>query len=74
MRGIAILVMVAMLAGGVGCSAMATKKATVRIDSEKVGLVNAAARQRGVDVIWVNPPRKRADDKIAPANVAGNDR
>jgi hypothetical protein len=30
------------------------------VDVEKVGLVNYTARQRGVHVIWVNLPTKKA--------------
>lgn len=74
MRGITILLIVAMVLLGVGCSGAATKKATMKIDSDKVGLVNAVARQRGIEVVWVNPPRKRSEDKTPPANVAGSDR
>lgn len=72
MRGIAIVVMAVMLLSAAGCSAMAERKSTVVTDAEKVALINAAARQRGVDVIWVNPPRKWAETTGKPENVAKN--
>lgn len=72
MRGIAIVVMAFLLLSAAGCSAMAERKSTVVTDADKVGLVNAAARQRGVEVIWVNPPRKWAETAGKPENVAKN--
>ncbi len=29
-----------------------------RVDTERVAMIERAARARGVDVHWVNPPRK----------------
>ncbi|MFZ5842211.1 MAG: hypothetical protein ACOY3E_04850 [Pseudomonadota bacterium] len=72
MRGIAIVVMAVLLLSAAGCSAMAQRKATVVTDTDKVGLINAAARQRGIEVIWVNPPRKRVETAGKPENVAKN--
>lgn len=72
MRGIAIVVMAVMLLSAAGCSAMAERKSTVVTDAEKVALINAAARQRGVEVIWVHPPRKTAEAAGKPENVAKN--
>ena len=72
MRGIAIVVMAVLLLSAAGCSAMAERKSTVVTDADKVALVNAAARQRGVEVIWVNPPRKWAETAGKPENVAKN--
>ena len=72
MRGVAIVVLAVMLLSAAGCSAMVQRKATVVTDAEKVALVNAAARQRGVEVIWVNPPRKQVESNSKPENVAKN--
>ena len=72
MRGIAIVVMAVMLLSAAGCSAMAERKSTVVTDAEKVALINAAARVRGVEVIWVNPPLKTAEAAGKPENVAKN--
>lgn len=72
MRGTAIVVMAFLLLSAAGCSAMAERKSTVVTDADKVALVNAAARQRGVEVIWINPPRKWAESAAKPENVAKN--
>lgn len=71
MRGVTIVMLAVAIVGMAGCSAMTNRKATVQVDSDRVALINAAARQRGVEVIWVNPPLKKVEaEKSQPANVA----
>lgn len=43
-----------------GCSTMPTSGAdrAAEIDMQKVAAINAAAKQTGVTVLWVNPPTK----------------
>lgn len=36
------------------------------VDTEKVALIERAARQRGVEVHWVNMPRKVVKDESGP--------
>ncbi len=38
-----------------------SQNSTSKYDNEKMYLVNQAAKQKGVKVIWVNPPRKQKD-------------
>ncbi len=64
MRGVALGVMAVMLLNAAGCSAMAERKTSVVTDVDKVALINATARNRGIEVIWVNPPRKIVEKKI----------
>jgi hypothetical protein len=49
-----------------GCAARSASTAArepqftpTMIDEAKVAQINARARGRGVDIIWVNPPTKR---------------
>lgn len=44
-----------------GCSTMpssGSNRAAAGIDMQKVAAINAAAKQSGVTVLWVNPPTK----------------
>lgn len=61
MRGVAMVVAAVMVLGATGCGSMAKYGARSVVDDDKVSVINAAARQRGVEVIWVNPPRKTVD-------------
>ena len=36
-------------------------------DSEYVALVESIAKQRGTQVVWVNPPKKRIAESVAAA-------
>lgn len=57
MRKLWIAMLVPVL--GAGCSALNNRDATGQdVDLEKVGAVERAADRQGVDVLWVNPPRK----------------
>lgn len=52
---------VALLALG-GCASVSpTTAATDDIDKERVAAIEAAARSTGVQVHWVNYPRKKAE-------------
>ncbi|HEX4910700.1 MAG TPA: hypothetical protein VFV64_08060 [Permianibacter sp.] len=64
--------MAVMLLSAAGCSAMTERKSTSVTDANKVALVNAAARQRGVEVIWVNLPQKSAETAGKTKSVAKN--
>ncbi|WP_296280749.1 hypothetical protein [Pseudoxanthomonas sp.] len=37
------------------------------VDAVYVGYVNAIAKQRGTEVMWVNPPKKRVSASVASA-------
>lgn len=72
MRGVALGVMAVMLLNAAGCSAMAERKTSVVTDVDKVALVNATARNRGIEVVWVNPPRKVIEKKSQSEASAKN--
>jgi hypothetical protein len=40
--------------------------ASHEVDTERVALIERAARQRGVEVHWVNMPRKVVQDESGP--------
>ena len=72
MRGVAMVVAVIMALGGMGCSSAQRHEPVHVVDLDKVGLVNAAARDRGVEVIWINPPKKLSDSARKP--ISSTDR
>ncbi|QGX38792.1 hypothetical protein [Permianibacter aggregans] len=45
-----------------GC-AMSQPKTKFVTDKDYIGQVEAAAKHRGVDVVWVNPPVRRIERK-----------
>ncbi len=47
-----------------GSASLADKRAAYSVDAAYVARVESIARQRGVEVKWVNPPRNH-DRKIA---------
>ncbi len=57
----------------VGCASTQTARTSDKtlmqlqtdVDEVYVGYVNAIARQRGTEVMWVNPPKKRMSGPIA---------
>jgi len=57
------LAMAALLAA---CAGAPQKRAPFEVDGDYVASVERAAQQVGVEVVWVNPPRK-------PRVVADND-
>lgn len=60
---IAIAAILLAVTTGVGCSsASPTRQSNERvvIDTDRVAQVEKVARETGVDVTWINPPRKRA--------------
>lgn len=42
-----------------GCATNYRSKTTFVTDNEYVSQVEAVAQRRGVDVVWVNPPKQR---------------
>lgn len=60
MRTVNVAFVVLTVGAAAGCSGVPPMKYASQVDVEKVGLINAVARQRGVDVVWINPPRKPA--------------
>lgn len=42
--------------------AYASKDAVDSVDYEKMALVNHVARQKGVEVVWINPPHRNDAD------------
>ena len=48
------------------CATAPTPRSPTEVDKEYVGMVNANARLAGVDVVWVNPPRKDRQKQESP--------
>lgn len=73
MRSVRVVVAVAAVILVAGCSSMPRVASSYQTDADKVALVNATARERGLKVIWVNPPQKRVDEiGQKPQNLAGH--
>ncbi|NBB93048.1 MAG: lipoprotein [Gammaproteobacteria bacterium] len=46
-----------------GCAASDELRAPTEVDTRYVATIERSAKQVGVDVVWVNPPRRaRSDD------------
>lgn len=43
------------------CASAPEPRAPMVVDQDYVGAVEAQAKQAGVDVYWINPPRKKRD-------------
>ena len=71
MRGVAMLVTAFVMLGTVGCGSTATRGSVLKTDNDQIGQINAAARQRGVEIIWVNPPQKRVAASTESKNTSG---
>lgn len=62
MRTLILVVLLAMATQGVsGCSTTGKPKQKIVKDEDKIAYVNALARRRGTQVIWVHLPKIRAD-------------
>ena len=46
-----------------GCTSMKKEQSVVEYDLQKINAVNKAAFSSAVEVIWVNPPRKKAKNR-----------
>ncbi len=71
MRGTAMVVMAFMMLGMVGCSSVANRGSVLKTDNDQIGQINATARQRGVEIIWVNPPQKRVANNAENKKASG---
>lgn len=55
-----------------GCGIAPQPSRDKGLDVEKMNIINATARERGIDVIWIHPPKKKPDAAAKPANLANN--
>ncbi|HET6603145.1 MAG TPA: hypothetical protein VFG21_02870 [Xanthomonadaceae bacterium] len=62
MRVVFAIAMLSLLAACASSSRVATKhEGVIRTDGEYVARVEAMARKRGIEVVWINPPKVRPD-------------
>lgn len=75
MKMMGLMIAAIVVAGASGCASSGSsslasnsgqEQTRIVLDSAKVEYVERVAKQRGVDVIWVNPPQKRVVDKGTP--------
>lgn len=59
MKRVLILACSLVLLGLGGCASVPQGERASNVDSTYIARVEAAARTQGVQVYWVNPPRKR---------------
>jgi len=71
MRSACVMTVMMVVMSVAGCSSLppgnpAKVSGSHQTDVEKVALINAVARVRGVEVIWINPPQKRTAAAVKP--------
>lgn len=71
-RSSRVMVMTLAVMAVAGCGIAPQPSRDKGLDVEKMNLINATARERGIDVIWIHPPKKKADVAAKPAQLANN--
>ena len=62
MRIVIAIALLSLLAACASSSRVVTKhEGVIRTDAEYVARVEAMARKRGIEVVWVNPPKIRPE-------------